>query len=76
MVSSNWLVGYASLDTLEQLFEAMARRTPFKSGMENAVEDLKLDYDVFENEFRTFFPELVAYVEMQGISHKHHHNGR
>lgn len=76
MVSSNWLVGYASLDTLQQLFEGMARRTPFKSGMENAVEDLKENYDAFENEFRTFFPELVAYVEMQGVSHDHHYNGR
>ncbi|MEE4176825.1 MAG: ACP phosphodiesterase [Bacteroides sp.] len=76
MVSSNWLVNYASLDSMEQLFEGMARRTPFKSGMENAVDDLRLYYGDFENEFRTFFPELVDYVAKQGISHQHHYNGR
>ncbi|MBW6496919.1 MAG: DUF479 domain-containing protein [Bacteroidales bacterium] len=72
MVSSNWLVNYADLDHMEKYFIGMSQRTPFKSGIENAVEDLKLHYDAFEDEFRTFFPELVSYVEMQGISHLHH----
>ena len=75
MVSSNWLVNYADLNRLQQHFEGMAMRTPFKSGMENAVEDLVLHYDEFENEFRTFWPDLVSYVEKQGISHMHHKNG-
>ncbi len=72
MVSSNWLVNYADLDHMEKYFIGMSQRTPFKSGIENAVEDLKLNYEAFEDEFRTFFPELLAYVEMQGISHLHH----
>ncbi len=72
MVSSNWLVNYADLDHMEKYFIGMSQRTPFKSGIENAVEDLKLHYDAFEDEFRTFFPELISYVEMQGISHLHH----
>jgi acyl carrier protein phosphodiesterase len=76
MVSSNWLVNYADLSRLQQHFEGLAKRTPFKSGMENAVEDLKLNYDAFEDEFRTFFPELAAYVEKQGVSHQHHYNAR
>lgn len=76
MVSSNWLVNYASLDSMEQIFEGMAMRTPFKSGMESAVDDLRLYYGDFENEFRTFFPELVDYVAKQGVSHQHHYNGR
>lgn len=76
MVSSNWLVNYADLDHMEKYFIGMSQRTPFKSGIENAVEDLKLNYEAFEDEFRTFFPELLAYVEMQGISHSHHYNSR
>lgn len=76
MVSSNWLLNYASLESMEQIFEGMAMRTPFKSGMENAVDDLRLYYGDFENEFRTFFPELVDYVSKQGVSHTHHYNGR
>jgi len=75
MVASNWLVNYGDLDRLHGYFEGMAQRTMFKSGMEDAVEDLVKYYDDFENEFRTFFPELITYVELQGISHAHHHNG-
>ncbi|HAJ98445.1 MAG TPA: DUF479 domain-containing protein [Bacteroidales bacterium] len=75
MVASNWLVNYADLDRMRGYFEGMAQRTMFKSGMENAVDDLVNYYDDFENEFRTFFPELVQYVELQGISHEHHRNG-
>ncbi len=75
MVSMNWLVNYGDPNRLKRHFEGMAMRTPFKSGMENAVEDLLLHYDEFENEFRTFFPELISYVEKQGISHTHHENG-
>lgn len=75
MVSMNWLVNYADTNRLKRHFEGMAMRTPFKSGMENAVEDLLLHYDEFENEFRTFFPELISYVEKQGISLSHHENG-
>lgn len=72
MISGNWLVNYASLESLQQHFEGMARRTPFNSGMEHAVEDLKKYYSEFETEFHTFFPELIGYVEKQGVSNQYH----
>jgi len=75
MVAANWLVNYSDLDRLQGHFEGIAQLTIFKSGMENAVEDLVKYYDEFENEFRAFFPELAAYVELQGVSHEHHRNG-
>ncbi len=75
MISSNWLVSYARLESMQKYFEGMARRTPFNSGMENAVGDLEKYYEEFGNEFRIFFPELVEFVSKQGISHEHHQNG-
>jgi acyl carrier protein phosphodiesterase len=72
MISGNWLVNYASLESLQQHFEGMARRTPFNSGMEHAVEDLKKYYKEFETEFHTFFPELISYVEKLGVSNLYH----
>ncbi len=75
MITSNWLVGYSHLDRLQQVFEGMARRTPFRSGMENAVIDLVAYYKDFETEFHSFFPELVLYVEKLGVSHQHHNTG-
>ena len=72
MIENNWLVGYANLNHLKRFFGGMARRTPFESGMEMAVDDLEQDYQLFEKEFRTFFPDLAHFVEQEGVSHDHH----
>lgn len=64
MIGSNWLVNYARFENLGNNFENMAKRTSFNSGMENAVTDLKKDYDLYLQEFRTFFPEIVQYVKL------------
>lgn len=72
MVDNNWLVNYADLSSLGKNFGGMARRTPFDSGMEEAVIDLKSNYQIYEAEFRMFFPELTDFVATQGVSHAHH----
>ena len=72
MIASNWLVNYANLDKLHNHFQGLARRTPFKSGMENAVVDLKKYYDDFAAEFAAFFPEIISYVEKLGVVNYHH----
>ncbi len=72
MIASNWLVNYAHMDKLQNNLQGMARRTPFNSGMEQAVDDLRKHYDDFAAEFAAFFPELIAYVERLGVSSQHH----
>ncbi len=72
MTESNWLVNYADLGSLRRNFGGMARRTPFDSGMEDAVDDLVTYYKLFEKEFREFFPELVEFVIAEGVSLFHH----
>lgn len=62
MVSQNWLVGYADFDSLQKVFNGMSRRTNNLSGMENAIVDLKADYQLYEDEFRLFFPEIVTHI--------------
>lgn len=62
MVAQNWLVGYRDLDVLQKVFNGMSRRTNHRSGMENAVFDLKKDYLLYENEFRAFFPEIIQHI--------------
>ncbi len=61
MIAQNWLVGYANFVDLQRVFNGMARRTAFDSGMENAISDLKNNYTIFENDFREFFPELIEF---------------
>jgi acyl carrier protein phosphodiesterase len=68
MIGSNWLVNYADLDSLQRHMEGMSRRTPFKSGMEHAVKDLRYHYNELVNDFKIFFPDLIQF------SHSHINN--
>ena len=61
MAGSNWLASYANLDFLQRSLHGMAMRTPFESGMENAVTDLKSDYNKYLGEFNGFFPEVIDF---------------
>lgn len=61
MAKDNWLKGYGTTEGLSRALSGMAKRTPFESGMENAIIDLKNDYELYKEEFEEFFPEIVAY---------------
>jgi acyl carrier protein phosphodiesterase len=63
MITQNWLVGYRDLNVLQKVFNGMSRRTSHPSGMENAIQDLKADYSLYENEFRAFFPEIIQHID-------------
>ena len=61
MSRTDWLYNYQFLEGLDQALKGMARRTRFQSGMEEAVEDLQLNYDLYLNEFEIFFPEIIKH---------------
>lgn len=63
MITQNWLVGYRDLISLQRVFNGMSRRTVHPSGMENAITDLKANYDMYENEFRSFFPDITTHID-------------
>ena len=65
MLQHNILIGYSKLEGIEKVLKGMARRTTFNSNMEYAIEDLKEHFNLFENEFKMFFPELQSYVKYQ-----------
>ncbi len=71
MVNNNWLEAYAEPEKLRRHFGGIARRTPYPSGVEDAVDDLLLHYEEFKREFQTFFPELISYTEGLGVSHRY-----
>lgn len=59
----NWLKGYGTFEGLGRALAGMAIRTPFKSGIENAVSDLKNDYPLYKSEFEMFFPEVSEFAK-------------
>jgi len=69
MIAQNWLGGYKNLRSLQRVFNGMARRTTFNSGMENAIADLKQNYQDYEQEFQEFFPEIIEHVKIYRTEH-------
>jgi acyl carrier protein phosphodiesterase len=68
MIRGNWLVGYAQQEGIHRALTGMSRRTRFDSKMDEAINDLRMGYDEFGEEFVRFFPELEAHCrEVLGI---------
>jgi len=65
MAKSNWLVAYGTIDGLGRALKGIANRTPFESGMENAIEDIQKDYNLYKTEFEKFFPELIDFSRVR-----------
>jgi acyl carrier protein phosphodiesterase len=63
MVEYNILFEYSKLEGIKRVLQGMARRAAFLSNMEHAVADLQEHYQLFEGEFRRFFPELKRYID-------------
>ncbi len=61
MAKSNWLMNYGSFEGLHRALSGMAKRTPYESRMEKATVDLKIDYELYKQEFREFFPEVINF---------------
>jgi len=61
MTRGNWLVGYSYVEGIRRALTGMSRRATFESKMDQAVDDLKRDYDSFGADFNKFFPELVRF---------------
>ncbi len=59
MVSRDWLSNYANYEGIEWSLRGISQRLKFKSGIEFAVEDLKIDYELYKKEFDIFFPTLI-----------------
>ncbi len=65
LIAQNWLTAYASFRGLQQVFYGMDRRTKRISGMDKAIEVLKINYDELFNDFTNFYPELIDYSKSE-----------
>jgi acyl carrier protein phosphodiesterase len=61
MISENWLVNYGNFNGIARALTGMAKRTPYPSKMDEAVDDLRKYYDQFKQEFEEFFPVLETH---------------
>ncbi|WP_337040673.1 acyl carrier protein phosphodiesterase [Emticicia sp. 17c] len=75
MIKHDWLKNYGELWGIERSLAGIAKRTAFKSNMENAVEDMKAHYDFFDENFKIFFPEIIRvctdFLTDKNYTHQH-----
>ena len=60
MMEGNWLLIYAELEGIDRVLAGMNRRTKNRSGMDNAGQELKEFYTLFEADFRLVMKDLKA----------------
>ncbi len=61
MMEYNWLFNYQYKEGIQRVLNGMNNRTKNKSQMNLALEDLKLHYTEFENDFTLFFKDLIQF---------------
>ncbi|NND63593.1 MAG: DUF479 domain-containing protein [Flavobacteriaceae bacterium] len=63
MISDNWLLSYATIPGISKILSQMNVRTKGVSKMNFAVMELEEFYPQFEEEFTSFFAELIDFSE-------------
>ncbi len=72
LIQHNWLMSYTTLEGLASTFERMKRQVTKPALLDNSVSSLQAHYELLNEEFNLFFPEMVLWVaqEMEGIDKK------
>ena len=63
LIQHKRLESYSKRENLQNVLEIMSRRTSLPANSEWAMQILLQEYDQFEALFRSFFTELIDYVE-------------
>lgn len=58
ITTHDWLSNYAHLDGIGWSLKGISRRTEHVSGIENALIELREHFELFEQEFLIFFPQV------------------
>ena len=65
MIEFDWLGSYREVDSIGVALDRMGRRLTRGNGLLGSAEDLVRDYAGFEQDFRTFFPDVMAFARSQ-----------
>ncbi len=63
LIQHKRLESYANLESMFQVLEIMSRRTSLPPNSEWAIQLLNQEYSLFESLFRSFFAEIIDFVE-------------
>jgi acyl carrier protein phosphodiesterase len=63
MSKYNWLLSYAKIEGLRRALKGLSERMKYYSPMDEAVNDLEKNFDLYKNDFLEFFPLIQKHVE-------------
>ncbi len=67
MTRNDWFKEYETLAGIGLALDNIARRIRFTNNFSGAIEDIHLHYDVLNEVFLAFFPELIKHVKHHKI---------
>ena len=59
MTKYNWLLSYRNIDDLQSILKQMNHRTKYETALHLSIANLEADYDLYENEFKLFFADML-----------------
>lgn len=62
LIASNWFSKYDNLKGITRVFTGMENRIKHDIPLHKAIEDLKEHNELFEGDFKEFFPEIQAHA--------------
>ena len=62
MSQGDWLSGYASLEGMGAALGGISRRASFENNMDEAIIELKENYELYKVDFEEYFPILIAHL--------------
>lgn len=63
MKTENWLYNYQDLDLLDKTLYRMGKRSKYAKDLNQSMSCLIDNYSEFEDEFSSFFDEIIAFVK-------------
>jgi acyl carrier protein phosphodiesterase len=68
MIQQNWLLSYKTIDGIEKILSQMDNRIKRESNMRFSVQELRLFYKEFEDDFTIFFNDLRVHSSEKLLS--------
>ena len=67
MAKAGWLASYVSTETVEKTLVSISKRIRFENNLDLAFSEVINQYDVIEDTFNQFFPDLIAHINQLNI---------
>ena len=62
-LENNWMMAYTSVEGIELVLERMSANTSLPNHSAFAVEVLRDQYSLFQDDFLRFFPEIIQFLQ-------------